>query len=84
MAEQKPVSFAADIRPMFRQIDIDHMSGFDVRLDDYAYMSKRENAESVLKFLDGRESPQMPPGGPFWTQEQLDLFSRWIKDGCKP
>jgi hypothetical protein len=84
MAEQKPVSFAADIRPMFRQIDIDHMSGLDVALDDYAYMSKRENAERVLKFLDGTETPQMPPGGPFWTQEQLDLLSRWIKDGSKP
>jgi hypothetical protein len=32
MAEQKAVSFADDIRPMFRQIDIDHM-GASMPLD---------------------------------------------------
>jgi hypothetical protein len=37
MAEQKAVSFADDIRPMFREIDVDHMRGFGVLLDDYTY-----------------------------------------------
>ena len=84
MAEQKAVSFAGDIRPMFRQVDVDHMRGMGVPLDDYSYMSQRDKAELVLSYLDGSQQPQMPPGGPFWTQEQLDLFSQWMEGGCRP
>jgi hypothetical protein len=84
MAEQEQVSFAADIRPLFRDVDIDHMGGMGVPLDEYEYMSQRENAQNVLDFLNGKKEPQMPPGGPFWTGEQLDLLSRWIDGGCRP
>jgi hypothetical protein len=34
-----PVSYAKAITPLFRQIDIDHMKPFDVKLDDYGWMS---------------------------------------------
>ena len=34
-----PVSYAKAIRPLFRQVDIDHMKPFDVKLDDYSWMS---------------------------------------------
>jgi len=78
------VSFERDIKPLFRQIDIDHMSGMDVLLDDYDYMSNAENAQAVLEFLDGTRQPQMPPGGPFWSTEYIELFSRWIGQGRKP
>lgn len=78
------VSFERDVKPLFRQIDIDHMSGFDVLLDDYGYMSDAKNAQAVLDFLNGTRQPQMPPGGPFWSVEQLALFSRWIDQGLKP
>jgi hypothetical protein len=84
MAEEKAVSFADDIRPMFREIDVDHMRGFGVLLDDYAYMSQHDNAEQVLRYLDGTIEPQMPPHGPFWTKEQLEMLSRWITGGCQP
>ncbi len=40
MAEEKPVSFAADVRPLFRDIDVEHMGDFGVMLHDYAYMSQ--------------------------------------------
>lgn len=78
------VSFERDIKPLFRQVDIDHMSGFDVLLDDYDYMSNAQNAHAVLQFLKGARQPQMPPGGPFWSDEQLGLLSRWIEGGYQP
>lgn len=81
MANDRPVSFAADIRPLFRQIDTDHMRPLGVHLDDYAFISKRENATMVYDFLSGRKQPQMPPDGQ-WPSEQLDLFKRWMEDGC--
>ncbi len=84
MADEKAVSFAADIRPLFRDIDVEHMKGLGVPLDDYAYMSQRANADNVLKFLNGDAQPQMPPNGPYWSVEQLALFSKWMDAGCPP
>lgn len=84
MTHAKAVSYAQDIRPLFRQVDIDHMSAMGVLLDDYAFMSQRDNAQNVRDFLTGKNQPQMPPGGPYWSGEQIDLLSRWIDDGCPP
>jgi hypothetical protein len=80
------VSFAADIKPLFRDIDISHMKRYSVHLDDHTYMSDPSNANRVLANLsqhDG-EPPSMPPGGPYWTSAQLALFVQWQKDGCQP
>ena len=80
------ISFAADIRPLFRAVDISHMKRYGVQLDDYTYMSNPSNANSVLANLsphDG-EPPSMPPGGPYWTPAQLELFAEWQKDGYPP
>jgi hypothetical protein len=80
------VSFARDIKPLFRAIDISHMKRFGVELDDYTYMSDPNNANSVLANLSSHngEPPSMPPGGPYWTAAQLELFVQWQKDGCQP
>ena len=82
------VSFAADIRPLFRPVDIAHMRPFDVRLDDYAYMTdpagNYRNARTIWAFLIGSRQPRMPIGGPFWTDDQLRLYERWMRDGFQP
>jgi hypothetical protein len=82
------VSFAKDILPLFRPLDIEHMQAFDVRLDDYTYMSAASNnyrnATAVRDFLSGARQPRMPIGGPFWTEEQLALFERWMTGGFLP
>jgi hypothetical protein len=80
------VYFAADIKPLFRAIDVSHMKPFGVMLDDHSYMSNPENANVVLATLsphDG-EPPSMPPGGPYWSAAQLALFVQWQKDGYQP
>ena len=38
-----PVSFSKDVKPMFREVDIDHMKVHGVHLDDYQYMSDATN-----------------------------------------
>jgi hypothetical protein len=77
-----PVSFARDIKPLFRQVDVDHMKKFKVLLDDYAYMSDptgdHAHAQSVE---DSLTSQSMPPGGPYWTGQQLSLYKQWRSDG---
>jgi len=80
------VSFATDIKPLFRDVDIAHMRRFRVELDDYAYMSNADNANRVLATLTPQSGkpPAMPPGGPYWTADQLALFAQWQKDGYNP
>jgi hypothetical protein len=82
------VSFAKDIRVLFRAIDVAHMRPHEVRLDDYAYMSDpangHKNALDVRDFLSGARQPRMPIGGPYWTVNQLALFERWMLDGFLP
>lgn len=77
------VSFERDIKPLFRPIDLEHMEPMDVFLDDYDYMSDPGNAQNVHDWLTGAKEPQMPIGGPYWSKEQLDLFSRWMSGGYK-
>jgi uncharacterized protein (UPF0262 family) len=82
------VSFAKDILPLFRAIDIAHMKPHDVLLDDYSYMSapdtSHQNATDVYDYLSGAQKPRMPIGGPYWTDTQLSLYSQWMSDGYLP
>ena len=80
------VSFARDIRPLFRAVDISHMKAHGVNLDAYTFMSDEDNANKVLGALSAHEGdpPAMPPGGPYWSADQLALFAQWQNDGYKP
>jgi hypothetical protein len=78
------VSFQSDIKPLFTTRDVQHMANRGVLLDNYEYMSKSENAQNVYDYLTGAKKPQMPLGGPFWSQTQLDLFNQWMQDGYQP
>ena len=86
-------SFAIDIRPLFRAKDINCMKPHGVDLGSYDYMSNPDgnsvhanygNAREVLDRLDGTVIPRMPMSGPFWNDDQVALFRRWIDEGCQP
>ena len=80
-----PVSFARDIKPMFRQIDIEHMKRFKVLLDDYTYMSDPSNDHSNAQDVEDRlVKKSMPPGGPYWSDQQLAIYRQWSSDGYQP
>ena len=78
------VSFARDIRPLFRPEDIQHMNPMGILLDDFKYMSDSGNAQRVYDSLTGETQPQMPVNGPYWSKDKLDLFENWMKGGCQP
>jgi hypothetical protein len=68
-------SFAAHIRPLFRDSDIAAMEGwFD--LADHATV--KENADLILERL---EDGSMPCDGG-WSDEQIALFRAWRDGGC--
>jgi hypothetical protein len=90
-----PKSFGADVRPLFRDKDINCMrpQPHGVLLDDYAYMSNavgdgvfadHANARHVHARLAGDERPRMPIGGPYWPQSDIVTFEQWMADGFLP
>lgn len=74
--EDPGLSFARDIRPMFRDKDRDSMlSAFDL----FDYGDVADNADAIVGSL---RSGQMPCDGA-WTPSQVDVLERWI-DAGKP
>jgi hypothetical protein len=72
------LSFATDIRPLFRDGDIECMTPAGVKLDDAAWMCVPANAQEVYHAVaDG----SMPPGEP-WPADRVALFKSWMDAGC--
>jgi hypothetical protein len=72
------LSFANDIRPLFRDEDIGCMTSMGVPLDDAAWMCVPANAQTVYAAV---ANGSMPPDDP-WSKERIDLFKQWIDAGC--
>ncbi|MEN1889551.1 MULTISPECIES: hypothetical protein [Streptomyces] len=75
--------FAHDILPLFRSIDIEHMAKGGVQLDQYVYMSVRENAERVYNTVATKRMPP-PDENATWSEEQVALLRAWIDGGMLP
>jgi hypothetical protein len=72
------LSFATDIRPLFRDEDIECMKPAGVDLDDPVWMCVPANAQSVYGAVsDG----SMPPDEP-WSTDRVSLFKKWMDAGC--
>jgi hypothetical protein len=75
-------TFYQDILPLFTELDIACMRGRGVFLASYQYMSDSSNADEVLSMLQPDQgSRRMPLGGPYWSQDSLDLMQQWIDTG---
>jgi hypothetical protein len=70
-------SFARDIRPLFRPLDIEHMS---FRFDLSRYEAVRDNSRVILGRLKAETGSVMPPDAP-WPAERIALFERWMQEG---
>ena len=74
-----PVSFAADIRPLFRQEpDIEAMKGFGMDLSSYDDVKK--HAQAIYACVDDGSMPCDEP----WPKEQVAKFKQWMDDGMMP
>src|SRR6266850_7509359 len=66
-----PVSFAKQIAPLFRTMDVQCMRARGVYLKDYEFMKVPDNANLVLDMLKPDAAPRMPYGGPYWTDANI-------------
>lgn len=78
------VSFAKQIVPLFRTMDVQCMRSRGVFLINYDYMKDPDNANMVLSMVSPDGDPRMPYGGPYWTDASIQLFQNWINGGLQP
>jgi hypothetical protein len=71
---EKQLSYASDIKPLFREKDRDAMRGV---FDLWDYDDVRDNSDSILSVLEGG---RMPCDGA-WPSDQVALFQRWVDEG---
>lgn len=69
------LSFAQDIRPLFRTGDIECMK--DIGFDLSQLSDVRMNAAQIYERL---EDKSMPEDGP-WPDEQITKFKEWMDEG---
>jgi hypothetical protein len=78
-------SFQADILPLFTERDIQGMiKGFNLA----SYDEVKAHAPAIYDRIRGIGGAVMPPPPPRgegpWPQSRIDLFAKWIADGCPP
>ena len=78
-------SYQADIRPLFTQRDIHAMmKAFDLA----RHSDVKAHAAVIFDRIRGIGGAVMPPPPPRgegpWPQSQIDLFGKWMADGCPP
>ena len=74
-----PLSYAADIRPLFRdEPDVEAMKSFGLDLSSYDDVKK--HADAIYERL---EDGSMPCDGE-WPKEQVAKFKQWMDDGMMP
>ncbi len=80
-----PTSYQADIRPLFTQRDSHAMmKAFDLA----SYGDVKAHAAVIFDRIRGIGGAVMPPPPPRgegpWPQSRIDLFGKWMADGCPP
>jgi hypothetical protein len=81
----KTTSFRADIRPLFTERDIQGMiKGFNLA----SYDEVKAHAAAIYDRIRGIGGAVMPPPPPKgegpWPQSRIELFAKWMADGCPP
>ena len=78
-------SFQSDILPLFAGRDIRGMiKGFNLA----SYDEVKAHAAAIYDRIRGIGGVVMPPPPPRgegpWPQSRIDLFAKWMADGCPP
>jgi hypothetical protein len=81
MSDQR-LSFAKDIRPMFTDLDVDHMKPAGMDLSTYDDVKKH-----AIAIYAAVSTGTMPPSGwgeERWTKEMCGTFKEWQDQGFPP
>lgn len=76
------LSFAKDIRPMFTDVDVEHMKRLGVDLSDLGDV--KAHVDAIYGVVKAGTMPPPASGEARWTSEMCDRFKRWQDEGCPP
>ncbi len=82
MSTNPTLSFERDIRPMFTDMDIEHMKAAGMDLS-----SRQDVADHAVAIYAAVREKTMPPdnaGEPQWSDEMCARFKSWQNQGCPP
>ena len=81
MSNESALSFAKDIRPMFTELDVDHMkmAGLDLSSRDEV----AAKADTIYQTVSTGTMPP-PSTGERWSAEMCARFKEWQTQGCPP
>lgn len=82
MSDDSAPSFAKDIRPMFTDLDVEHMKAFDLDLSDKVQVEA--HADAIYATVSQGSMPPSSSGEARWSDEMCARFERWRKTGCNP
>ncbi len=81
MADQA-LSFSKDIRPMFTDLDVEHMRPFGMDLSQYDDV--KAHAGAIYSVVVNGAMPPSSSGEARWTPEQCERFKAWQTQNCPP
>jgi hypothetical protein len=81
MSASATLSFARDIRPMFTNMDVDHMKKA-MDLSDRANVF--QHAEAIYESVSSGRMPPPSSGEPRWTPDMCAKFKQWQEEGGQP
>jgi len=76
-----PLSFARDIRPMFSDMDVDHMRK---AMDLSDRESVLQHADAIYASVSSGKMPPPSSGEAAWTAEMCAKFKAWVDQGGNP
>jgi hypothetical protein len=77
------LSFAADIRPLFTAMDIDHMiRASHIDLGDYETV--KTHADKIYETVSSGTMPPPSSGEARWSAAMCKTFYDWRTQGCAP
>lgn len=79
MTNDDKLDFQNAIRPMFTDMDVDHMEPFGIDLSSEA--SVKEHAAAIYATVSEGSMPPPASGEARWTPEMCDRFKAWMEQG---
>ena len=77
-----PLSFAADIRPLFTDVDVEHMQNYGIDLSSHDDVKR--HAASILSTVTGGTMPPPGEGRERWSAQMCETFRQWMEQGFPP
>ncbi len=82
MTNSRALSFAADIRPLFTDTDIEHMKVHGLDLSSCEDVTKE--AKNIFSVVTAGTMPPPADGGEPWSQQMCETFRQWMDQRCPP